>query len=297
MAELGDIKVRDAAIERQQLAVAFLLAFLLHISFATWLQIRSHDVQPLPMMSVIDVKLLPPAPIVTLEPALPDAPLPPNVMAPLRDAPVDPPAPILNPDIAAKTSVETAPPVITPQSLPPVSAVPPPVLNNEAGSTAGQFPSVENGKNYVPSQWALEPPLSDKNLRGLGLLGDVDCLRALSEDCAALRKEVFAEYELTEMEKVWTAQRADTGMSAAFYGMSEREIRLKIGSHIAGENGFMILPGIGIDGSLWDMLHGVKKTCQMKRGINSDGRYEVVRVCPDSLPAARDRKYYIPPKE
>ena len=86
-------------------------------------------------------------------------------------------------------------------------------------------------------------------------------------------------------------------MPSEFYGMSEREIRLKIGSHIAGENGFMILPGIAIDGSLWDLMHGVKKPCQMKRGINSDGRYEVVRVCPDSQSSARDKKYYIPPKE
>ena len=125
----------------------------------------------------------------------------------------------------------------------------------------------------------------------------MDCLRALSEDCAALRKEVFAELELTEMEKVWTPQRADTGMPSEFYGMSEREIRLKIGAHIAGENGFMLLPGIAIDGPIWDMMHGVKKGCGIKRGINSEGRYDIIKSCPDSLPAARDKKYYIPPKD
>jgi len=287
MAELGEIGVRAVAssMERQQIAAAFFLALLFHLSFAFWLQMRSHDVRPLPVLSVIDVKLLPSVP---KDPVADLAP-------PIAVQETTPPIVLQTPpkNVEPIASEPTAVP------LPPVSAVitPPSILNNEAGSPAGQFPSAAPGKDYIPSEWALEPPLSDQNLKGLGLLGDVDCLRALSEDCAALRKEVFAEFELTEMEKVWTAQRADTGMPAAFYGMSEREIRLKIGSHIAGENGFMFLPGIAIDGPLWDALHGVKKGCGIKRGINSEGRYDIIKVCPESLPAARDKKYYIPPKE
>ena len=90
------------------------------------------------------------------------------------------------------------------------------------------------------------------------------------------------------MEKVWTPQRADTGMPSEFYGMSEREIRLKIGSHIAGENGMVLIPEIlKIDGPTWDALHGVKKHCTYIAGV---------KRCPKSLPAARDKKYHIPPK-
>lgn len=295
MAEWGNIRRADAAplykrqlvLNKRQLAFAFGLAALLHFTFALWLQMRSYDVRPLPSLSYIDVALLPRPPDVS--PAqMSEA----NTEKPAEALPElefkDRPTPQFAQPKAALPAAPIAPPII--------SNTPPPILNNEAGSIAGQFPSAETGKDYVPSKWALEPPLKTERLKGMGLVQDMDCLRALSEDCAALRKEVFAEFELTEMEKIWTAQRADTGMPAEFYGMSEREIRLKIGSHIAGENGFMLLPGIAIDGSLWDMMHGVKKTCEMKRGINSDGRYEVVRVCPESLPSARDKKYNIPPK-
>jgi hypothetical protein len=173
-------------------------------------------------------------------------------------------------------------------------------LNSQAGSTAGGFSSQnlqeDNPSNYAPSRWALEPPLASKRLEGLGLLGEAECLRSLSPDCKAIRQAVFEDYALTDTQKVWTAARADTAMPSQFYGLSEREIRLKVGSKIAGENGFMILPGIGIDGELWDRLHGIKKGCQMKRGILPNGSFDVVGVCPESLPAARDRKYVIPPK-
>jgi len=294
MAELGVIERGEGADVSRGLGFAFGAALCLHLLIGAIAQMNYYSVRPLPIAGIIDVQLVPRAPVVER----------PRDMAPAIAAPVssktDPP---LDAGSEAETALTPTPtpdaaPLPTPQSPPasPVISAPPPILNSETGTPRGAFPAQDSGKDYVPSQWALEPPLSDKNLKGLGLLEDLDCLRALSEDCAALRKEVFAEFELTEMEKVWTPNRADTGLPSEFYGLSEREIRLKIGSKIAGENGFMILPGIGIDGSLWDMLHGVKKTCQMKRGINSDGRYEVVRVCPDSLPAARDKKYYIPPK-
>lgn len=289
MAELGEIgRVSAAPIERQQIAAAFLLALLFHFFLGFWLQSRSDSLPALPLLSVIDVKLLPAFKTETETE---------NDIAP--QLPVQENAPPIAVEATPQIEVPApsdAEPVPKTSPYSPVDITAPPILNNEAGSSAGQFPSSEPN-DYVPSQWALEPPLKTERLEGMGLVGDMDCLRALSADCAGLRKEVFAEFELTEMEKVWTEKRADTGMPSQFYGMSEREIRLKIGSHIAGENGFMILPGIGIDGSLWDLMHGVKKPCQMKRGINSAGRYEVVRVCPDSQSAARDKKYYIPPKE
>lgn len=194
----------------------------------------------------------------------------------------------------------TPPPVApTPLDTVPISDAPI-ILNAPTQETTGDAVtrSAPNGsRDYTGSRWALDPPLATDRLEGLGFKDDVDCLRSLSTDCAELRKSVFAEYQLSETDLVWTERRADTGMPSQFYGLSEREIRLKIGTKIAGENGFMIFPGIGIDGQLWDMLHGVKKGCEMKRGINRAGQYDVVRVCPDSAPAARDRKYYIPPKD
>lgn len=290
MAELGGIgRVSAAPTERQQIAAAFLLAVLFHLAFGLWLQSRSDNLPSLPALSVIDVKLLP---------AFKHEIETNTASAPQSSEQVTSPSAALETTLPIETpSLDEIEPL--PETAPPYEELitPLPILNNEAGSTAGQFPANSRDKDYVPSQWALEPPLKMERLEGMGLVEDMDCLRALSADCASLRKEVFAEFELTEMEKVWTEKRADTGMPSEFYGMSEREIRLKLGSKIAGENGFMILPGIAIDGSLWDMMHGVKKTCEMKRGINSDGRYEVVRVCPESLPAARDKKYYIPPKQ
>ena len=201
----------------------------------------------------------------------------------------------------APLSPPDAPPE-TPAAPPQKNVATPPILDSQTGSTTGRFPAQPKStasprRSYVPSEWALHPPLRDERLKGLGVLADAACLRSLSPDCAAIRKEVFKDYALTETEKVWTEVRADTGMPSEFYGLSERDIRLKIGSKIAGENGFFILPGIGIDGQLWDMLNGVKKGCEMKRGINSDGRYDVVRVCPESAPAARARKYVIPSKD
>jgi len=119
---------------------------------------------------------------------------------------------LIRPNAAPSDAVEieaAVPPQVIEKPAPIVPSIPeaaplPKAKHSESGSSLSAFPAEANGKDYVPSQWALEPPLSDENLKGLGLLADV--------------------------------------------------------------------------------------------GINSDGRYEVVRVCPQSLPAARDKKYHIPPK-
>lgn len=292
MAEMGAISGGERErVQAKQIWLALGAAFCLHISIGIFAQINFSRVQPLDIPKIISVRLMPqPVPAPKRDEGLEQA-APQNMPSPA--APM--PEPVIEYSALLMPLNPKSEPLI---SQLPIQNAPLPILNSESGTSRGAFPAQgqEKGKSYVPSQWALEPPLSDGHLKGKGLLKDVDCLRALSEDCAALRKEVFAEFELTEMEKVWTAQRADTGMPAEFYGMSEREIRLKIGDHIAGENGFVILPGIGIDGSLWDMMHGIKKPCKMKRGIDSTGRYGIVMVCPDSLSAARDKKYYIPPK-
>lgn len=309
MAELGVRLQQRHRADAAQLCGALAAALCLHVLLAVFVHINFTNIAPLHVPSVIEVRLVRPTqpqdkapqnqksqdPSPQSEQSIAIKAPPENVRAPEETPPKA--APQSAPENPRPTPPQTLPEA-RPQPRTPPTFVPPPIINSESGTSRGAFPDhrPEGARNYIHSEWALEPPLKDERLKGLGLLEDAECLRSLSVDCAALRKEVFAEFELTEMEKVWTPARADTGMSSEFYGLSEREIRLKIGSKIAGENGLMILPGIAIDGQLWDMINGVKKGCEMKRGINSEGRYGVVRVCPKSLPAARDRKYYIPPK-
>lgn len=117
--------------------------------------------------------------------------------------------------------------------------------------------------SHIPSRWALKPPLATSRLVSLGFSAqDIECLTALKDDCKELRELVFAEYRLTDTELVWTPNRADTGMPAEFRGMTHQQIMEKLGMNYAGGNALQILPGIVIDGPLWDKLHGVNKTCR-----------------------------------
>lgn len=146
-------------------------------------------------------------------------------------------------------------------------------------------------QSYVPSRWALEPALSKKRLSGIfggGFEQDINCIRSLSEDCTSLRKDVFADYQLSQQELIWTESFAHSGLTnPALHGLSEREIRKRLGVPIAGDNGFVILPGIAIDGNLWDTLHGVNKQCPVLRGV---------RRCPPLKPKADDKRFHIPKK-
>lgn len=135
------------------------------------------------------------------------------------------------------------------------------------------------------SRWALNPPLSTENLSGLGMLkADIECLQSLSSECTALRKEVFAEYQMSETDKVWSPQYAHSGLPSDFYGLSEREIRQKLGLHFAGENGLYIpFTNIGLNGGIWDKMHGVNKGCKSKIGRTSameGGRQIMIKDCP-----------------
>ncbi len=156
----------------------------------------------------------------------------------------------------------------TPQSMPETNTVV--ILQNAqiAGHDELQTP---NQTTHIPSKWALKPPLAHNRLQGLGFSNqDIECLRALSEDCNELRAEVFAEYKLTETELVWTPDRPWTGMPAKFHGMTHTEIMEELGMNYAGGNAFMIVPGISIDGPLWDRLHGVNKPCRYVPAFSRD---------------------------
>ncbi|MEP6344114.1 MAG: hypothetical protein ABJ275_12445 [Maricaulaceae bacterium] len=145
---------------------------------------------------------------------------------------------------------------------------------------------------YIPSRWALEPALSKHRLEGIfgeGFEKDIKCIRSLSEDCKDLRTSVFADYQLSEQDLIWTESFAHSGLTSSdLHGLSEREIRKKLAIPIAGDNAFVILPGIAIDGNFWDSLHGVNKKCPVQRGV---------RRCPDLAPKADDKRFHIPKKE
>ena len=214
------------------------------------------------------------------QPALPP-PLPRQ-----KPAPVKPPlAP--NPEVTPQTET---PLLETPEETPVEAPVTPTIIagpQHDGDEKDDDVPST-----YVPSQWALEPALSDERLHGIfgeGFDNDIKCLRSLSEDCDDLRRSVFSDYQLTEQDLIWTESFAHNGLTnPELHGLSEREIRQKLAIPIAGDNGFVILPGIAIDGNLWDSLHGVNKKCPVLRGV---------RRCPDLAPKADDKRFHIPKKE
>jgi len=127
----------------------------------------------------------------------------------------------------------------------------------------------------------------DEGLKALA--AELTCLNGFSTDCAEIRKDVFEDFQMTETDKVYTKKYAHTGMPVEFYGMSERQIRVKLNVPNAGENGLYIpFTNIGIDGDIWDMLHGVNKSCTWKVAIDKAGNHGPIKDCPDYLPAAKE---------
>ena len=191
-------------------------------------------------------------------------------------------------------------PVPTPKLTPPVKVTPSPNLPASTQPTPsviitqpseGKKKDEPSANSYIPSEWALEPPLSEHRLEGIfgkQFDKDINCLRSLSEDCTELRKKVFADYQLSEQDLIWTERFAHSGLPSEFYGLSEREIRQKLAIPIAGDNGLAIFPGIVIDGNWWDSLHGVNKKCPVVRGV---------RYCPELRAKADDKRFNIPKKD
>lgn len=249
------------------LGAALVLHAVLLWSLSQVIPVQSETLQ----LAVIDVTLIergrpaPPKPEITPPPAavLPPRPKPPKPAPPILATPED----------VMPTDETVA--AITPQ----IPAVPVP--------KAGSHPD----KTYVPSRWALNPTLSDENL--IGFNADIKCMQSLSQDCSDMRKEVFAKEQLTDTELVWTKKYAHTGLPAEFYGMSERQIRARLGIPNAGENGQVIIPDIlTLDGPIWDAMHGVNKTCKLK--IAPGFPMGFIKDCGSYRPAAKDEKYVIP---
>jgi len=224
---------------------------------------------------------VPPQDIVPTPPIAAPQPLPPKPQ-PSPDSTAEPlvnPAPVTPPQPSTETPPLSSPPITVPAII--------------AGPQTDEPEEEENAASiYIPSRWALEPALSKPRLEGIfgeGFEKDINCVRSLSDDCTSLRKEVFADYQLSEQDLIWTENFAHSGLtSPELHGLSEREIRKKLAIPIAGDNALVILPGIAIDGNFWDTLHGVNKKCPVLRGI---------RRCPGLKPKADDKRFNIPKKK
>lgn len=159
-----------------------------------------------------------------------------------------------------------------------------------------QASPVPNGATLIPDRWRLPPgartSLENTALPGGSLFQDLDCLKGFRTECAEVRREVFADQQLSEMDLVWMPTLANAGLSdPRFRGMSERQIREELNIPFAGENGLYIpFTNIGIDGAWWDSLHGVNKSCTYEWMVAETGRREIRKVCPELKGRAKDRQ-------
>ena len=245
-------------------ALGALIVHGLFVALLPWITVQAVES---PLLNSVSVTFLPPptktediAPPIESEPGMTSIP-----DLEIKPVPTPEPKPAPNPEpIPALTPT----PIPTPQTAVTI------IQSDEITTLPGDgAPS----KPHIPSRWALKPPLEEKRLKGLGFTSnDIECLTSLKPECQELRKMVFAEYQLTETELVWTPNRPDTGMTSEFRGLTDNEILEKLGMNYAGGNAFTILPGITIDGPLWDKMHGVNKTCRL---VRSTGEMGVIRVC------------------
>jgi len=272
---------------------AIISAAALHV-FIFW---ALSYVAPTPLRPILETPIS--IDLITSQPSTPQTapplptpeprPLPPQdiITPPVTETPA--PRPLPSPDLAPIAEPPLIEPPITPLQTTPQTSVPNIISGPEIDDKEGDDKATSV---YIPSQWALEPALSKQRLEGIfgqDFEEDINCIRSLSEDCTSLRKSVFADYQLSEQDLIWTESFAHSGLTSSdLYGLSEREIRQKLAIPIAGDNAFVILPGIAIDGNFWDTLHGVNKKCPVLRGI---------RRCPDLKPKADDKRFNIPKKE
>ncbi|WP_298917656.1 hypothetical protein [uncultured Algimonas sp.] len=159
-----------------------------------------------------------------------------------------------------------------------------PDTNVAEGEEATPYTS---GRLDIDPAWRVDPQAGGTGAPLVGGLGPaLDCLKGFEEDCSDQRRQVFAEQQLSETDKVWMPTFAHSGLSdPRFVGMSEREIRGELGVAIAGENGWYIpFSPVGISSYWTDPLYGVNKRCRAVVGKNPFenklGETEMVQDCP-----------------
>jgi len=238
--------------------------------------------------------------LVTLSPSLPEPTQPPaaepTLPEPLIEIPPEPlpeePQPETSPAPPPDNEPSAPPDFIAPEpTQPPPPEFQPPDIQPPNGQSALplQASPVPEGNVLIPERWRL-PVGSRISLDQIeqpkgALEKTLDCLKGFNADCAEQRKSVFAEDQLSETDLVWMASHPHSGLSdSSLFGLSEAEIRDRLGITIAGENGFAILPGLTIDGPLWDKLHGVNKPCTYSLAIGENGQRELRKRCDSHQP-------------
>jgi len=231
----------------------------------------------------ISVKLIVAEPDPTPKPTAPEPKRPEAIPERLQNAP-KPPEP--------KEEEELTPPVINVEPSEPRA-----VLEPLSDTTADPSSTLPVARPEIDERWRLpdganipigktEQP-RNPNLAKLGQA--LDCF-GFDADCAIQRKEIFAKEQLSETDLVWMRSYAHSGLSdSSLYGLSEAQIRERLGIPTAGRNGLLIFPGIGIDGPWWDKLHGVNKACSYGVGIGAGGQRELKKSCAKLKPSSKDK--------
>ena len=263
--------------ERGHRAIALIFAAALHLLlFQALMFSRAERLESIEDVISVSLITLPPAP------QRPE-PLPEPVEK--RPETEDAPLPLPKVKPTPQPAAPSTPVIYTP--APDILASSRPVTEADSGNTV---PLSQSGtKTFaVPTEPRPDVKRIDEGLKSLA--AELTCLNGFATDCAEIRKDVFEGFQMTETDKVYTKKYAHTGMPVEFYGMSERQIRQKLNLHFAGENGLYIpFTNIGIDGDLWDAMHGVNKRCEWKMGADPQtGRQTPIKDCPDYLPAAKE---------
>ena len=190
---------------------AYLLALIMAVALHSLIYIILTYTPPKPLLPILDQTIT--VQIIENNPAPVTAPSTANIseILPLETPisapqeitpPASEPKPIEPPPQTLPREAAPNPPApepTTPQPTTPVIIAAPPTDEEDEEQTLGTA--------YIPSEWALEPALSKNRLEGIfgeDFKNDIDCIRSLSEDCTTLRKEVFAEYQLSEQDLIWS---------------------------------------------------------------------------------------------
>ena len=258
--------------ESGRFALALCAALLLHAGVAGLFALKRPA-------ALEEGQVVPVALVLTDRPEPEPEPEPPDAEPePLRQRPEAPT--VAEPEAEAPAAPAPAVPATTsPASESTTQPVAPPAPDYGAWAVEGWSPG--DGSGATPEPVAAVP--------------DLRCAEG-DADCEATRRFVFAETQMTPTEKVWQPQRAWRGLGAEFVGMNDQEVQLALGGKVAGGNRLALLPdsiagiplvtNLAIDGPIWDALHGVNKTCGLKKAVG--GNHEVVnrmvvRDCGDRL--------------
>jgi len=197
----------------------------------------------------------------------------------------------------ALTSPRPKIPVVRPQVKPVIT---PNIRLNPDNNNRDDAVDLSAGRPVLPAPMHSNPQSQEARgksseiiTQGLAAMSlDLECLHNKYEgdtDCKNIRRDILADDQLSETDLVWTRRYADSGLPAQFYGLSERQIREKLNVKFAGENGkYIPFTNIGLDGTWWDVIHGVNQSCTWVASLPKGGSGRgYVKKCPTYLPARK----------